>query len=215
MAGARGRCLGLAGAILLAGARLPAQVSLSFSAGVRYTSSLVRDSIVTPLDLQPALAPVVAGIVGFPLNGPWRVEAVVDVGSSELRMHETGGSTTDVTRLTTLGFGVGLRRRFHPWLAGRFAVGGITYLPAGDVGMFRDGTGGLAPFGQVTVDLAPAIAARHHLAIELQGDVHRFLTPALKADGFTDSRLVYRIALGIRYDLLRHESPSPAVTGKP
>ncbi len=214
MAGAR-RCLGLTGAILLAGVRLPAQVSLSFSAGVRYTSSLVRDSIVTPLDLQPALAPVVAGIVGFPLNGPWRVEAVVDVGSSELRMHETGGSTTDVTRLTTLGFGVGLRRRFHTWLAGRFAVGGITYLPAGDVGMFRDGTGGLAPFGQVTADLAPAIAARHHLAIELQGDVHRFLTPALKADGFTDSRLVYRIALGIRYDLLRRESPSPAVTGKP
>lgn len=208
------RRLGFAGLILVACwiSPLAGQVSLSLSAGVRYTTSLVHDSIVTPLDLRPALAPAVSGIVGFPLSGPWRVEAVVDVSTSQLQLHEAGaaGSSTDVTRLTTLGFGVGVRRRFQPWLAGRFSVGGLAYLPAGDIGLFRDGTGGPAPFGQITINLAPTAMARRRLSFEVQGDLHRFITPALKADGFTDSRVVYRLAFALRFDLFGREAEAPA-----
>ncbi|HTR21933.1 MAG TPA: hypothetical protein VMH88_13865 [Gemmatimonadales bacterium] len=191
--------------------RLTAQVSVSFTAGARYTTTLVHDSIVTLLDVRPALAPALSANVGFPLSGPWRVEAMVDVSSSQLQLHDAGagGGTTDMARLTTLGFGVGLRRRFQPWLAGRFSIGGLAYLPAGDLGLFRDGTGGPAPFGQVAVDFAPAEIARHHLALEAQGDLHKFITPALKADGFTDSRMVYRLALVIRFDL-RNGEPEAA-----
>jgi len=181
--------------------RLGAQVSVAVTAGVRYSSTIVHDSIVTPLDVRPALAPAFSAAFGFPLNGPWRVEALIDVSTSALQVH-SGAAVTDATHLTLLSFGVGLRRRFEPWLSGRLAVGGLSYLPAGDIGLFHDGTGGLAPFGQVALDLAPTVMARHRLSFEAQGDLHRFLTPALKADGFTDSRPVYRLALAIRFDIL-------------
>lgn len=182
------------------------QVSVSLTAGARYTATMVHDSIVTLLDVRPAIAPAFSANLGFQLSGPWRAEAVVDVSTSQLQLHETAGATRNMAQLTTLGFGVGIRRRFHPWLAGRFSVGGLVYMPAGDLGMFRDGTGGPAPFGQVALDFAPAVAARRRLALELQGDLHQFITPALKADGFTDSRPVYRIALAIRFDV-RGEQP--------
>ncbi len=39
---------------------LEAQVTVGVQAGVRYSSTLVHDSIVAPFDVRPALAPVAA-----------------------------------------------------------------------------------------------------------------------------------------------------------
>jgi hypothetical protein len=180
---------------------LAGQTSVHATLGVRYTSTLVHDSIVGALDVRPDLAPTVAGAVGLPLRGPWRLELVADVSTSLVRRHDADGGTVPITRLWVLGAGVGLRRQLKPWLAGRAAVGALKYLPASAVGLFADGGGSIIPFGSMTFDLVPPSVARHRLAFELSGDIHRFLTPTLRHAGFVDSRVVYRVMAGVRAGL--------------
>lgn len=180
---------------------LSAQVSFHASLSARYNSTLVHDSIVTPLDVRPAIGPALGVSADVPLSGPWQLELLADLGTSPLERHDADGSTTEITRLWTLGLGVGLRRHLHPWLDGRFAIGALSYLPAQSVGLFSNGSGGVIPYGSLAFDAAPAPLARHHLALEVAGDLHKFLTPALRNAGFTDSRVVYRISGGVRVDL--------------
>jgi len=179
-----------------------AQLLLHASLSARYSSTLVHDSIVTPLDVRPAIGPALALSADLPLSGPWQLELLTDVGTSSLERHDSDGSTTAITRLWTLGLAVGLRRQLHPWLAGRFAIGALNYLPAHSVGLFSDGSGGVMPYGTLAFDAAPTALAHHRLAVEVAGDLHKFLTPALRSIGFTDSRVVYRISAGVRVDLL-------------
>jgi hypothetical protein len=181
---------------------LTAQVSLHAALAARYSSTLVHDSIVTPLDVRPAIGPALAVSADLPLSGPWQLELLADLGTSPLQRHDQDGSTTTITRLWTLGLAVGLRRHLHPWLDGRAAIGALSYLPARSVGLFSDGSGGVIPYGSLAFDAAPAALARHRLALELAGDLHKFLTPALRSTGFTDSRVVYRISAGLRVDLM-------------
>jgi len=181
---------------------LASQVSLHAAFGARYNSTLVHDSIVMPLDVRPAIGPALALSADLPLAGPWQLELLADLGTSPLERHDADGSTARITRLWTLGLAVGLRRQLHPWLDGRFAIGALSYLPAQSVGLFSNGSGGVIPYGSLAFDAAPAPLARHHLALELAGDLHKFLTPALRSAGFTESRVVYRISAGVRIDLM-------------
>jgi hypothetical protein len=178
--------------------RLTAQASVHAVVGVRYTSTLVHDSILAALDVRPDLAPVVAGALDLPLDGPWRLELLADVSTSSVRRHDADGGTAPITRLWMLGVGVGLRRQLEPWLEARAAVGGLKYVPTTRVGLFADGGGGVVPFGSLAFDLSPSLAARHRVALEVAGDLHRFLTPTLRHAGFIDSRVVYRVTLGVR-----------------
>lgn len=187
---------------LLVAGPLAAQLSLHASLSARYTSTLVHDSIVTPLDVRPAIGPALALSADLPLSTPWQLELLVDLGTSPLDRHDADGSTTEITRLWTLGFAVGLRRQLHPWLDGRIAIGALHYLPTQSVGLFSDGSGGVMPYGTLAFNAAPSVLARHRLALEVAGDLHKFLTPALRNAGFTDSRVVYRISAGVRVDLL-------------
>ena len=183
-------------------ASLVAQISVHAGLEARYSSTLVHDSIVTPLDVRPAIGPALALSADLPLSGPWQLELLADLSTSPLERHDQDGSTATITRLWILGLGVGLRRHLHPWLDGRFAIGALNYLPAQSVGLFSDGSGGVIPFGSLAFDAAPAPLARHRLALELAGDLHKFLTPALRRAGFTESRVVYRISAGVRVDLM-------------
>lgn len=182
--------------------RLAAQTSLHATVAARYTSTLVHDSIVTPLDVRPDIAPALTAAVDLPLTAPWKLEILADLTTSTLRRHDAGGGTAPITRLWTLGVSVGLRRQLNPWLEGRAAVGGLKYLPAASIGLFSAGSG-LMPYGSIALDAAPAVLAQRRLALEVAGDVHRFLTPALRNAGFTDARLVYRLSAGVRVDLRR------------
>jgi hypothetical protein len=184
-------------------ARLTAQASISASLGARYTSTLVHDSIVAPFDVRASIAPAFAATVGLPLNAPWQLELELDLSTGVVQRHDVDGSTAPITHLTTLGVTVGLGRQLRPWLVGRVAVGGLKYLPSESVGLFRDGSGGVIPYGRAGVDIAPPIATRHHVALQVTGDVHRLLTPALRNDGFVESRVVYRLSVGVRADLWR------------
>ncbi len=191
--------------LLVAGSatHLTAQTSFHATLGVRYTSSLVHDSIVTPLDVRADLAPALTGAVDLPLSGPWKLELLADVSTSPVRRHDAGGFTAPITRVWTVGVAVGLRRRLRAWLEGRGAVGGMKYLPAASVGVFSSGSGGVIPFGSLAFDAAPEILSHRRLAVEIGGDLHRFLTPALRNAGFTESRVVYRVTAGLRFDIRR------------
>ena len=59
---------GVVAALLTVGpsVRLSAQLSLRPSLGLRYTSTMVRDTIVEPLTVRPALAPTLALTVTTP-----------------------------------------------------------------------------------------------------------------------------------------------------
>ena len=174
-------------------ARLLAQVSFHLAVGARYSSTLVHDSVVTPFDLRPALAPALLASVRNELRPGWSADATLDLSPSGLRRHE-GGASFDAGPFTALAFTVGLRRHFAPGASARIGIGGLRYV-ASQTGVFREGTGGIFPLGTVAATYAPGW---HRLEIETRYDIHRFITPALRTEGFTASRPVHRVAVVVR-----------------
>ena len=179
-------------------ARLPAQVSFHVALGARYSSKLVHDSIVTPFDLRPALAPALLLSVRDELRPGWSADATLDVSPSGLRRHEGSGSF-DAGSFTALAFTVGLRRQFAAGVSARLGVGGMRYA-ASQTGVFREGSGGIFPLGTVatTYTLPFPFARKYQLEVEARYDIHQFITPALRTEGFTASRPVHRAAILVR-----------------
>jgi hypothetical protein len=177
--------------------RLAGQVSFQFSAGARYTTTLVHDSIVTGMDVRPTLAPALAVALRTRLDDPWSAGATLDVSWSRLERHDQDGSTADLGGLGTAALTVDLIRRFRFGLAADAGVGGILYLPASKSGIFAQGTGGVTPLGALGVSYTPRVAARYRLALRARYDVHRFLTPALRSEGFPSGRFVHRVTLAV------------------
>lgn len=185
-------------AVVPAFRHLAAQVSLHFSAGARYTSALVHDSIVTPFDVRPAIAPALAVTAATPLAGGWAAQATLDFSPSTLRRHDADGTTADLGRVSTLAFTVGLRRQLPAGITAGAGIGGLKYFPADETGIFRLGSGTVAGLGALSVAYPLAPLARYRLAVQARYDLHRFLTPALRAEGFDTARPVHRITLAIR-----------------
>lgn len=173
--------------------RLTAQVSFDLAAGARVSSTLVHDSIVTPVDLRPAIAPAFLAALRMALRGAWTADVTVDVTPSGLRRHEPGGAF-EAGSFTAVAFTVGLQRTVAAGADLRAGLGGLRYL-ATERGVFREGTGGIFPLGTVTAAYALPFGARRRVRIEARYDVHRFITPALRTEGFSDPRFVHRLAL--------------------
>jgi hypothetical protein len=171
--------------------RAAAQVSFHFAAGVRYSSTLVHDSIITPIDLRPALAPAIMLSVRDELRPRWSVDATLDVTPSRLRRHESGGSFP-AGSFTAFAFTVGLRHQVATGVSVRVGVGGLKYA-ADQAGVFRQGSGGLFPVAALAATYTPF----RRLEIDARYDVHRFSTPALRSVGFTGPRPVHRFTVGV------------------
>ncbi len=202
MIGGGGRfALALALATAAPPTQLAAQVTLNASLGARYTSPLARDSIVTAFDVRAALAPAATVSAGLPLRAPWTAELTLDVSTSGVARHDANGTVAPITHLTTFALGVVLARTLPRGFTVRAGVGGLKYLPSERIGIFRDGSGGVAPFGAAAVAWTPPVPLARRLAVEARYDLHRFLTPALRNEGFTNSRTIHRVAVAIRYTL--------------
>lgn len=184
--------------LLVAPARVPAQLSFTVSAGARYSTVLVHDQIVTPFAVRPALAPAFSVTAAMPLDSPWNVAAVFDLSTSEVRREDQDGSTHPITHLTTAALGLGLSRTLKPWLDGSLRIGVLKYFPSQDLGLFQDG-GPYFPFAQVAFDLRPPFASRYGVGLEVRADAHKFITDALRVEGFSDSRAVARWALAVTW----------------
>lgn len=193
------RTVGPIALLLTAGpsVRLSAQVEVHLAAGARFSSTLVTDEIVTPLDVRPALAPTVAVTAFDRSRGPWMPDVQVELSWGSLRRYAPSGRGERIGSLSTLALSVGLRREVGAGVSVRAGVGGLKYLPADASGVFRDGSA-LTPLGALALDAAPRFAARRRLGLTLRYDAHRFITPALRSAGFVDARLVHRVALTVR-----------------
>ena len=178
--------------------RLPAQVSFHLAAGARYSSTLVHDSIVGPVDLRATLAPTLLLTLRGALKPGWTADATLDVSPAGLRRHESaGGGSFDAGSFTAVAFTVGLRRELAAGLAARAGVGGLRYF-ADETGVFREGSGGLFPLGTVAATYAPGFGAGRRLEVEARYDIHRFITRAMRTEGFSESRPVHRVAVLVR-----------------
>jgi len=153
---------------------------------------------VTPFDLRPTLAPTLLVSVRDALRPGWSADVTLDVSPSGLRRHETGGSF-DVGSFTAIAFTVGLQRHFGAGVSARLGVGGLRYT-ASQTGVFREGSGGIIPLGTIaaTYALPLSFARRRQMEIEARYDVHQFITPALRTEGFRGGRPVHRMAMLLR-----------------
>ena len=194
-----GRTALVVGCLLLAvgpsGHPAVAQVSVRLSLGARYATSLVKDSIVVPIDLRPTIAPALQLTVRDQLRGPWAVDGILDLTPAKLKREE-GGTTADAGSFTAIAFMVGLRREMHASVAVRFGFGGVVYS-AEQAGLFGRGSGGVHPLISLGGSYAPSFGARRRFEVGLTYDLHRFMTPALRSTGFPRPRPVHRIALTV------------------
>ena len=175
-----------------------AQVAVRLGAGARYSGTLVRDSIVTPFDLRPGIGPALAATVAMTGHRGWSGEVLVDFSWSTLTRHDADGSTQSLGTLGAFSFGVALRRQLPAGIAVRVTAGGLKYLPEEESGVFREGAD-LFPLLGLGVDYGPLFAP--WITVEARADAHQFMTGALRDAGFTERRLVPRLALLVRAEL--------------
>ena len=180
--------------------RLAAQVSVRASLGARFSTALVKDSIVAPIDLKPGLAPALQLSVRDQLRGPWTGDLTLDLSPAQLEREESG-TTSDAGSASAVAITLGLRRELHAGVAARLALGGLFYL-TDETGVFRQGNGGLFPLLALGASYAPSFGAKHRLEVALNYDVHRFITPALQSVGFNAPRPAHRVALAVSARLL-------------
>jgi hypothetical protein len=165
------------------------------SAGPRYTSTLVHDSIVRPFDIRPGTSPALALTVEFPQARGWTAGVRLDVSWSQLRRYDEQGDA-DLGGLGMLAATVGLRRTLAPRVSAGLRAGALRYQPAREDGVFASGTGGLVPLVGLAATFAGATP--RSLGLELGYDLHRFITPALRERGYQDARVVHRLTLALR-----------------
>ena len=188
------RALALAAALLLGPSLLASQVAVHVSLGARTSGALVHDSIVTAFDVRPALAPAVSAGVELPGHRGWAAGAALDYSRSDV---------PELGDVGALSFMVSLRRELPAGLGVRLTAGGLKYFSARDAGVFRGGTGAPFPLLGVALDWAPPNIRSRGFVVEVRADAHRFITQALRDEGFDEHRLVPRVAVAIRADLAR------------
>lgn len=174
------------------------QLSVEISAGARYSTALVSDSIVTPFDVRPALAPALAVTLAMPLDSSWAAQVTVDLSTSELQRHDADGSSVGLGRVSTAAFTVGLEHPLRSGFSARIGVGGLKYFPDEETGIFRLGSGAIAGLGMLALSHPLPVGGRIACAVEARYDIHGFSTPALRDEGFESARAVHRVALTIR-----------------
>ena len=163
------------------------------SLGARFSTALVKDSIVVPIQLKPGFAPALLLSVRDQFRGPYTGDLTIDLAPAKLKREESG-TTADAGSITMLAFTVGLRREIHAGVAARLGLGGLVYL-TDNTGVFQQGNGGVFPLVALAASYAPSFGAKRQLEVALNYDVHRFITPALRTTGFPNPRPVHRLAL--------------------
>ena len=170
------------------------------SLGARFSTALVKDSIVVPVHLKPGIAPALLLSVHDQFRGAYTGDLTIDLSPTTLKREESGTST-DAGSVTTVGFTLGLRRQLPAGVAARLGLGGLMYL-TDNTGVFQQGEGGVFPLIALGASYAPSFGTTRRLEVALNYDVHRFITPALRTTGFPNPRPVHRLALTVSARLI-------------
>jgi hypothetical protein len=132
--------------------------------------------------------------------GPWAADALLDLSHAGLRRVERD-STVAIGSFTTIALTFGLQRDLNSRVNARVGFGGLAYA-ASKSGVFASGSGGIIPLIALGATYRPPFGSRRGLELGVQYDVHRFITPALRDDGFNHPHVVHRLALAVRARVL-------------
>jgi hypothetical protein len=182
--------------LLVAAAPVAAQVRLAARAGVTVSAAIVKDQIVEDIEVVPALAPTLTIGVSLPVNPKVRADLELAYATSTAEVQENGDQTGDLGGVGTLAYTVGLSGPILSRLSWRLSLGGLTYLPSEEEGIFRDGGHTTLLFG-AGLDWRQPISTAWAIVAGLRYDYHTFTTDALEAQGFTQSQQVQRLGLSV------------------
>lgn len=182
--------------LLVAAAPAAAQVRLAARAGVTGSTAIVKDQIVEDIEVVPALAPTLTIGTSLPVNPKLRADLEVAYATSTAEVQENGDQTGDLGSVGTLAYTVGLSGPILSRLSWRLSLGGLTYLPSEEEGIFRDGGHTTLLFG-AGLDWRQPISTAWAIIAGLRYDFHTFTTDALESQGFTQSQQVQRIGLSV------------------
>ena len=182
--------------LLVAAAPAAAQVRLAARAGVTGSTAIVKDQIVEDIEVVPALAPTLTIGASLAVNPKLRADLELAYATSTAEVQESGDQTGDLGSVGTLAYTVGLSGPILSRLSWRLSLGGLTYLPSEEEGIFRDGGHTTLLFG-AGLDWRQPISTAWAIIAGLRYDFHTFTTDALEAQGFTQSQQVQRMGLSV------------------
>jgi hypothetical protein len=183
--------------LLLAAGAPPvhAQASYFVRLGAVGASRLLRDFITSPITVRQSVAPMVAVGGSLPFGTGYRAGVEATVASSKFHSTENGADT-DLGTLRTGSLTAFLEGPVYERLRWHAGLGGITYWPADETGIFARGgtTRFLAGAG---ADYRYPVDPRWDLIASARYDYHRFSTKELEARGFSHSQAVGRVSLSV------------------
>ncbi len=185
----------LLAALCLAGTSVAgAQVRLSARLGATWSSTLITDQIVAPIDVKAGIAPTLSLGASIPSGQKYRLGLEATLSTGSVKTSENGsdtdlGSLRTGTILLTAEGPLMVRRLF--WRAG---VGFIKYFPSDKEGLFRQG-GPTQVTGNFTVEYRKPLRAGWEGIAALRYGYHQFTTKELQAAGFSRAQSVHRIGL--------------------
>ncbi len=184
--------IGATVALLLLVQPAHAQLMVEVGGGVTASTRLVRDSIVTPIDVGVDPGFAASFRVGTQLDSANTLQLGLSLSRNTLT-RDGGGGSTEITSINVWFPSVGLKRPFIGPTAIRGMIGALIYDPEETVGTpFRDGSPVLAAAG---LGLTYTPGFTNGLSLDLAWDLHRFNTSALRLEGFGGDQIVHRITL--------------------
>jgi hypothetical protein len=172
-----------------------AQATVAVRLGAAWSSAVVRDSIVEPIRVRAGVSPLLAASLGLPLERGVGLD--VDLSAAWPRFTAVSGTGSfDLGRGRVTAGTIGLSRALGGRLRGRIGVGLVRYGRAGGIGVFRSGGSSEAGLS-MAVERPVGGPRRGRRLVRLSYEAHRFLTPAMRADGFGSGQIVHRIALSV------------------
>ncbi len=188
-------------AILLALAGLlplpvAAQTRVAAGVGGTWSSTLVTDQIVNPVNVRASLAPTLSLEATIPSGPRYRVgiAAAITLGSVHA---EENGVTTDLGGLRTgsiqlIAEGPAMLRHLY-WRAG---VGLLAYWPGRKEGLFLQG-GPTRLMGSFGLDYRLPWRDGWEWTASARYAYHRFTTAQLQSRGFSQAQDVHRLGLQV------------------
>ena len=174
---------------------LHAQTDYYARAGAMWSSTLVRDVLVTEVTIQQSITPMVALGAGMPIAPGYRagIEAILSSGGMSA---EQDGSETDLGTLRTASVLLSLDGPVWRTIRWRVGLGGLFYWPSEDRGIFLQG-GPVRFLAGAGADWRHPVMPSWDLMISGRYDIHRFTTDELERRGFSQAQGVSRVSLSV------------------
>ena len=182
--------------LLAAGAgALEAQTDYYARAGAMWSSTLLRDVLVTEVTVEQSIVPMVALGASLPISPGYRAGLEATLTSGGLSAEQDGGET-DLGTLRTASVLLGLDGPIWRAVRWRVGIGGLFYWPSEDRGIFLQG-GPVRLLAGAGADWRSPVMSSWDLMISARYDVHRFTTDELERRGFSNAQGVSRVSLSV------------------